>query len=561
MTINDVYMILIAVFSATCVYFTAPKAWGRWFLAVIGLLSVIVIYVLSPHHRIHSFHGFMHTGVTYHILEGGMPPWNPFAANEPLMYHWYWHAFIAFIMKVIPVTPYTIVAYVNLTALVFCMILTYKFAGLLIKDRAAQTYATAIALFGMGFLDRGPIGKYIQYLFDIPMHARAVPIVQKFANHNVMPTATIFFIGAAYFICRILIKNEVSLKNLLWLTFHSIVLAIFYPLMFVAYLGGAGVTLTGLALIKSKYRRHCFLMLGVVGFSFLVTYPFLSEITSGRAPTSMPRLSLRPKMLWSHTQILRTIFPTFVLVAIMFGWLRKKCKDSEVGVWVLTSFFILYTGLFWVSRIPGEAEYKFLYMGKYFLGLFGGFCLYQIYQHKRWFCYIFLILTFLPLGNAIIKKVGREYKPFRYEERGYYLIHDSPGQHELYTWVQKNTSVKDIFIDERLYLPVFAGRSLYLGADNDRRTRGYGFTMRDLMTSSFGMGFKQYRTREVLQWPFIKRGPITDENIDAVIESIGPFDGHLYVVARRPGKKKMMRTNPRFQKVFGNTQAELYRLT
>ena len=103
-------------------------------LLLLGLSPSILIYVFNPDFRIYSFHGFMHSGIVYQLLNGTIPPDNPAFSGLPLHYPWGWHCVAALITKVFNITPFYSFAISNIVSLFLSMVLVYKISRLVIKN-------------------------------------------------------------------------------------------------------------------------------------------------------------------------------------------------------------------------------------------------------------------------------------------------------------------------------------------------------------------------------------------------------------------------------------------
>ena len=115
--------ILFIIFSALAVAFllhrlvySQKKINLAWPLLVFGGIFIL-LYAVNPQNRIYSFHGFLHTGIVYQILEGGLPPTNVLLAGEKLLYPWGYEFVCAQIVRIFNITPFYTFALVNIVSL------------------------------------------------------------------------------------------------------------------------------------------------------------------------------------------------------------------------------------------------------------------------------------------------------------------------------------------------------------------------------------------------------------------------------------------------------------
>lgn len=427
-----------------------------WF-CLTGTAFVAAIYLLSVNNRIYSWHGFIHGAIVYQILEGNIPPMNPFCAGEPLGYPWLYEGLVAFLCRVFQLSPYVVFALLNIACAAASMLLTYAIAQQITKDRTTSTLATLFVLFASACFSRHGI-VFLQNVFDTPLETRAFPAICKFSNVNATPIGIVFFLGLVYGLIRIICSDKIFISCGIILS--SFVLGgLLYPPMVIGAGAAFAATLFVCLLTRPlfyKKRLTCLFISLVIG-SLLIWIHMRTLVSTHQ---HLLYLSTR----WQFLNKLITCLFFFIPAGIILFIERQRIKSTitSIPVKILAAIALFTIISYLCPHLPLSSEYKYLLLA----GLMVGFPLTigvvgVIRQHRVIAAVLLIAFAYPAYADAAIKilRVIHWERPF--SEEGMRLVASDAVQRELHEWLIAQTSDNCVVIDRDPTLPVFTGRPLY----------------------------------------------------------------------------------------------------
>jgi hypothetical protein len=529
-------LLLLSVIRLAYGWIFAPEKRPR-VLMVCGLWIVTSAYLINPDVRLVSVHGLIHTGIVYQILNGGLPPDNPWLAGQPLRYPWGFHACVAAICRTFQITPAWSFALINLVSLGACMILIARIARCLIRDTAAQVYAVAVSLFTTTLIIR-PVLDYLTYIIGYPLELRALFAGQKFTKINGVPLGLVCFALVVYSLMR-LVQGHHSRRYSFFLLVAAAGCGLVYPLMYPAVCASGGIVALYLVWegIRSRRFRWISLMqiLIPLGLSMILVVPFLNMISGSEV--SQKVLVLNPQwMLRSGFNVLLRLGPITVLILLAYRDLR--CRWNPQAATVLMLVILACLGCYLGIHMFNEAEYKFLILLDVGVGILGGLAVSSLRTRLRPGGMLGLLLAF---SSPVAMDMGPTIRPYSWSrtpqflERGTTLSFFDPLQEELYRWIRDATPANAVFMDTTLDIPYCGQRCLYLGwtgtQNSDRIESGYNMSMQEFLGPQSGYSPTLLdRRQQILHQLYSPDEPISD----ALLNEMKEFDS-LYIVVRDPG--------------------------
>jgi hypothetical protein len=427
-------------------------------LLLLGLSPPILIYGLNPDFRIYSFHGFMHSGIVYQLLNGTIPPSNPAFSGPVLHYPWGWHCVAALITKLFNVTPFYSFAISNIVSLCLSMVLVYHISRLVIKNEKANIFSVLIALFA------------ITMYTHIASETRGVPIADKFTNSNGIPLGLVFFLLAVFSLIK-LFQNTNRWRALVLFLLSLICGGFFYPAFFPGILASTGLLCLVTLFVPrlgnfTPDLRKCMLLVGVLVLGTALLMPYMFSITSGiKTQTQLFNLG------WLCIKLVRYIVVTLPLLVIIFfnrHFLQENTDRPALTVLLVIVIATLCCNI--LVTMPLETEVKYFMLSTVTLGIVGGIAFYAMSRRFYKLMVFFLVIMFLlPLAIRVQAKLRfhKDVPPVfdLYGERGRYLYSIRTEENELYEWIRNKTNKDSVFIDLKLTIPVLAQRRLFVGVD------------------------------------------------------------------------------------------------
>jgi len=255
--------------------------WTRVWVALIVTLPLVVVYVAGPNNRIFSFHGFVHTAISYQISNGVVPPGHPFLAGQPLFYHWGFHFLGACVSGLLRISPFWAFAAINTVSLFFAAMLIYALSRLLIKDVRANVLSVVVCIWGITPLPT-------ETMLPLPLVRTTIYPILKYCNLNAVPSGLVFYLLFLYTLVQLFSDEKFEIRYLAALLISIVGGGFLYPpftpgivscflVLPVAFLA---VGVRNDDLVGDWFKRYLVIALMALAGGFLL-WPYLSSISSG----------------------------------------------------------------------------------------------------------------------------------------------------------------------------------------------------------------------------------------------------------------------------------------
>jgi hypothetical protein len=524
------------------------------------------IYFINPDHRVYSFHGFWHHAITYSILNLGVPPPDPLAAGQPLLYPWGMHLVAAGTSRLLGVSPPMSFAILNSCCLVIEAALVFGIARVFRLASPAAMLAALIPVLGITPLNFGNLAILVQPYLPFAMEFRGTPVLAQFTHVNGASFGIVAYTAALFCLLRIFAdERKVTPRVYMLLVAATACGGFFYPLQYVGLMGAASCGIGAMA-IRGARRAAVVGASGALLAGTAIVLPYLLLIASGKAPSATigVEASFRGLAEDAYRHLLTCAVPLAVLVwqrEWFAGFLRNHVDAAILLFAAAGATGVLYV----VGHYPETAEYKLQTLSALTWGIFLGIGLAAIYEHRRWAAFVITSLVLLPLASDILVKTdpGRWRITDPYVEDGILLEAAEPAEKELYRWIRDHTRPADAFVDTQLTIPVFAQRPVFYGMNTRPHEKGRPdgwFASPNLILRVLeGLPTHVLDQRQALARSLMF-GAELPADLDEAIE-LGQFSGSdLFVVARRAKRAAMLSADVRFEPVFWNRAGAIFRV-
>lgn len=551
-----VFCALVALVLAVLLLVVLGLRISKVWLVLVGIAPVVLIYVFNPEFRVYSFHSFMHAGITYQILNGIIPPYDPLLAGQAVAYPWGCHLVAAGISRVFNVTPFMAIAAINVASLLAAMVLIYKISKQLVDDERANILSVVISIYGITLTN-----PYLMRVLSVgmPTEFRGVPILLKFITINILPIGLVLFLLFIYSVLR-LEKTGKMLPNAPLLAAAVLGAGFAYP----AFLPGVGASLAALwivslACLRCESLRWSLKTIALTVVSLVVSVilirPYLAALSAG----TMSQLSVFSGKTMAANAIKSLVVAVPVLLVIFANARAFKRTDRKALVFLAVT--IAATAFAYVSiHLNMDNEYKFLLLSTVVLGIPGGVAFARLIERcpgwRAALVFVLLGLFIFPSLRFVARKLvqersGRSSQAF--VERGRSLHSTDPEADQFYQWIKTNTDPRSAFIDTELEIPVLAERALLVGTGGREPGQRKGFGPVDMILrqqSGYPHDVLDRRTA-ILDKTFAKGQPFSK----AELSELAGLPGPVYAV-RRGGLAAGVDTVA-FQEVFVSREGNL----
>ncbi len=531
-------------------------------VAVFGTLVILGVYLVNPNNRIYSSHGFMHAGIVYEILNGNIPPSNPFLGRMPLLWPWGHHFLAAAFVWSLNVTPPWAFAIINVLALPGIVFLVYRTSRLLIGDSRANVFSVILSIFGAAFIDR-KIAGFFEHSLGVFVECKATSAFTRFTNCSGIPIGLLFYFLFIYTVLLIFNRTEKWRRLLIVLLISIAGTGFFYFQMMPGLLGSFGALFLFrlYCLGKNKTRNGAFKLFFTtvtVGMGCLILLPYALSLTSGQGGKIN---ALNPSWIWHNfISIFFVSLPVLTLILIS----RKHLK-RRVALQPMYDFIFLTLGVsatYICLHFLGNNEYKFLLQTMAMLGIPGGIALAFCCNGKMKYVVLVLMLIFsYTFFRDTEHKLRRWFSEFPYQETGRKILMTGE-EGELYEWLVSNTPGDIMVVDTDLKVPFLAQRQLFIAQDKwiDGQVifqPGIGLHMRLLFIegSGYNSDLVDYRYR-ILDKIYDPKTKMDDEELTRFFLT----HKNILIVVRRQDLASRF-TADRFDLVFNssNSNFKVYR--
>ena len=517
--------------------FSSGTLQAGWVVFLCMLMLGYVFY-LNPQFRILSNHGFLRASLVYQILNGNVPPEDPFFDGCVFRWPWGYAWLSACVCRGLNITPFYASALLNIIALGLCLWLLYKLSELLVQNPKTNLFSSLIAMFGITVFSTPMIFKIAEWIHPALGEIKATPVFAKFTNFSGVPLGLFFYLLFLYSaICLFKKKNPpLALAGVLsGLLGGGFIYIAFWPGLVLA------VGVFCLAPLIPCVRRNTsspWCSAGLIGGGFVLSAVILesyfSLLYSGIGSTAE---FFNPVYILKNVSI--TLFLTGPILLIV-GLLRRCLigKTDPLVLLFLGMIILVTVGAYWGIHFPHDVEYKFLYLFCVLLGILAGPVFHRLAERipKPLFLILLGMFLFPSISDtwAKLRRYGNNPEQFLsnhygYVERGTTLQTTNLEEQELYDWIIQHTPVGTVFIDTKWTIPVLAQRQLYFGLDQAAggRISGYGINMEFLKQSQlYEEQHYQFRHELVCNIYGI------EQTLPRSVVLQTAFDENLYVVLR-----------------------------
>jgi hypothetical protein len=514
------------------------------------------------------WHGFMHSSIVYEIFERGSPPENPLMVGEPLRYMYGHHVLLAWLMRVIPISPPQGFVLTDVVTLLLFAVCIERTARLISGDRVFRILAVFLAAFSLSPLVGGP---FTAVLHEAPfpfrgIEWRMIPLTKFFGINNNQ-------VGLLFSALALLgLVAIASGRERRWLPYVGVSVAIvgaglLYPPAWVQIVGCAGAAALYLLICGRRELRVPAIVLG--GLSALCAAAVLPSILSLTAGKSEATLTLSgPFYLAVHGANL----VLFLAVPAALVWLNRttlaesyRRQPQVAGVLLVCAAVTM--AMYGAVHMPGSAEYKFLHLTVLALSFPIALALQNVYRKHAAVALLLLFSIALPTTGDFTHQVPVEPVSDPVRTAGRVLRHADPDEDALYTWMSGETPSDALFIDTHLTIPVLARRQLVVGLDMRRDSgalEGYAhdgwlITADEFLTANTGVDAERLAALRA-----IARALLSPESggVDRELLSQLPrytLDRPIYVVARDETVHGRLIADAQFKQEFSSEKSSVFR--
>ena len=434
--------------------------WTKIWVALIVTLPLAAVYLAGPNNRIYSFHGFVHTAISYQISNGAVPPAHPFLAGQPLFYHWGFHFLGAWLSAPFNISPFWSFAAINIASLFCTAILIYALSSLLIRDARANTLSVIVGIWALTPLPTGT-------LLPLPLVRTTIYPILKYCDLNAVPSGLMFYLLFLYALVRLFSAETFEIRYMAALLVSIVAGGFFYP-PFTPGIASCFVLLPIALLairartgdpVGDRFKRYLVVTLVAIAGGFLL-WPYLSSISSGIAGSM--HFFRAGNGLIKAASFFAVYTPALLVIYLARRSIRQHTDKTALLVLgcVLCANLVVHI----VVNQPLLAEIKYRILAGVPLGVLAGVGFHYLMQQydKRLVSFI-LVLFLLPSCYAAFNRsrMNRDAAQI-VVERGAVIESADPEEQEMYEWIRFNTASESVFIDSIPIVPVLAQRRLFV---------------------------------------------------------------------------------------------------
>ncbi|HEX5438105.1 MAG TPA: hypothetical protein VFW98_13145 [Gemmatimonadaceae bacterium] len=514
------------------------------------------------------WHGLMHTSIVYAIYERGLPPQNPLMAGVPLRYMYGHHALIAWLMRVVPISPPRAFALTDLVSLVLLAIIIDRLACLFSADRAFRVFAVLVAFVGVSPLVAGPLNAPVERLLHTNLEWRFIPET-KFTGINDNQLGLVFFAADLLGIAALALEGRRG-----WWMYCLIGAAIIgagfiYPPAWVGIMGCTGTAACYFVLRGARLRRAGVALLVLLAVGAAVTVPFILSLTMGKSGAAAVRLVPSLRTLRRHSLNLGL----YLVLPLVLAWTHRATlaqhwrKHADLLALLLLSALVT-EGMYMMMTIPSGAEYKMLGMSVLALSTPVALPLGELYHTHRAGALALAFVMLLPVSADLARYFAHDSVADAVVSDGRWLRDRDPDQDALYRWIAQRTPVNALFVDTYLTIPALGRRQLLVGLD-DRRSSGAlahiqhdGWLIRahQFLTENTGVNRTRLAAFQSVAETLVSSSPDSVVSQRTLARLARYSDGRpVYVVAREPSVRARLARVPEMIPVYQGAAATVYR--
>jgi hypothetical protein len=390
-------------------------------------------------------------------------------AGEPLRYMYGVHALIAWLMRVLPLSPPVLFAALDgLGMLVFALVVE-RIMRQLNPDPSYRVLGTFVAIVGLDIFVYGPLWSI---LGDAIGQRRfgAVVSLQKFTGINTNQVGLICMAFAVLAVVRLALRSAARWRSLAMLFGATMAAGYFYQPAFLAIGYSVGAA-AGVALIwpRAGFFREGALVWATLALAALASYPMLVGVSSGTPDDpaiqiwrDWPQFKANLKFLIVHLSL------PALLCLVARDHLRRRLRELPVAYLPLAVMAASLWALYLVIYLRFNNEYKLLGFASVAMAPIGAVLVQHVFQRQRVAFAGLIVLMLLSVMTDFSFVTLRQPLTDPVSTDGRRIRHLNPDEEALYHWIWEQTPTNGVFVDSLLTIPAIAGRQLYVGLDIGR---------------------------------------------------------------------------------------------
>jgi hypothetical protein len=528
--------------------------WPGWALAGLGCVPVIAL-ALSSDHRLISFHGFLHSAITYRILAGGIPPFDPLFAETPLLYPWAHHVVVGAMSRATGFSPASLFVALNVVALVATLATVHAIGSAVFRDRATAVFGAALSLYGLASL---PVAAALGLFPSVELETRLIPI-QKFSSTNSNALGFLFY--ALGLLALIKLRDPTGRLGPVVALFSAVLAAaIFYPLAW-APLVAVAMASAAVRYRSPGSRQAAYWIFATVVCASAIALPYLWSIQIGKSAPATLGLDLSAShLLRNGANLLLVALGWLALLALGVPELRRLGRERPDACVVLFAAAIIPAAMFWPTHTAVHSEYKFLALCGFSLAIPSALVVKKIYDHSALLCFTLLCILFVPAGNFFAQLARTDFggDTATVQERAHLILPGDEHERSLTDWVRNETATDAVFVDSALSIPPFAHRQLYVAMQPTRPggLTGWGLAPQTFLAEVFG-----HPVDEIDRRRSVTRALLSAQGIGPALDALRSEleSRELYLVTRTSAAHRLS-GHPELKRVFATGSINVFRV-
>ncbi|MHC4927818.1 MAG: hypothetical protein ACYTER_10955 [Planctomycetota bacterium] len=435
------------------------------FCIILFLLFLMLgVYLLGPNNRTYSPHGLWHSSIVYQILNGSTPPGNPFFAGQKLSYPWGYHYLSAILNNATGTSLPWIFAGINIISLCAAAFILFRLCRLITSNTNALGASVVTALFCTRFFPDFLLDVFNPVLVSAETY-RTIPFIKRCFSVSGVPLGLAFSSLGLYAAIQFY-RTPKKVRYSLLVYIACISCGFLYYQMLPGLLAGIGcMFLISPFIVKEKkwiryYIKNGLLFLALVTAAATI-YPYLKSLNTS---------NLNSIVLFNPSCLLKKLMcsSVFILPLTTIFWIGTRNSKHELQktvIYFISAYILANLLCYYFINLPYGNEYKFILYSSVLFGLFAGIG----YTHAKKlpirivFACLFIYTLYFSMNDIIIR-INRHahVKPIIQQNCHYVNPALNP---DLYEWIRTQTPKNSVFIDNTLYVPIFAERAIFIGID------------------------------------------------------------------------------------------------
>lgn len=515
------------------------------------------------------FHSFLHYSITWQVYLRPLPPENPLMAGEPLRYMYGVHLAVAWLMRVLPVSPPVAFAALDALGLFVFAWLVARIARRIDPDPRYRVLTVIVSLFNLDAFVDGPLYGFIGELVGYRRFGAPVTL-QKFTGINTNQVGLLCMAMAVLAIVRLAQRDPGRWRTWVLFAAGAVGAGVFYQPAFMA-IGAAGGALAVAALLfrRAEYGRDAWTMLAVLAASTAIAAPVMFGVTSGTPDD--PAIQILPG--WRQLKDNLKYLLIHLSLSVVLAWLARERvlrlwrERSPVLIALLLSMLVLQA-LYLVVFLRFNNEYKLLGFASVAMAPLGGYLALDLFErHRRLFPWL-LLLIFMPAMTDFTWVTIRQPLTDPVTSDGRRIHHADADEEALYDWIWRETPADAVFVDSLLTIPAIPGRQLYVGLDlgrdpavaAGRAHNGWLIDASVFQRRIMEVDPARLALRERIATDLLAGQEAVDAELLAQLRDSSPAGRPVYVVARGAAQMARLDGQPRLERVYTGQGRNVYRL-